>query len=244
MTDRKAGKLFRGDQGSCVFKRPLIILDEHDKKETLPVFIQRLQGTVDHRSLALLGALVLEHHLDSMLSAFMPKYKKLTDKSDSFTLSLKIAMLSALHLIPEHLTGCADVVKDVRNAFAHKLELDSFENLDGTIRDRIKTRCIEIHGTSYVKSKLTTASEQYWEVLFFAVSGLCLYLSNVITLRSRLDNPEFIKELESTAQHQSTEAMAEIMKAKPISTRFENGLQIDTYERKIVHVGPVKPDEP
>lgn len=234
---KKLGKAFRGEKGASVFYKPISLgFEGHNKKETLPDFIQRLKGTTDHRSLALLGALVLEHHLDEILRAFLPKYSKLTDKSQNFTLSLKIATLAALNLIPEHLVGCADAVREVRNAFAHHLALDSFENLEPKIRARISTRWHETVG--HIGEPVEkTVSEEYWDVLFFSIGGLCFYLSNVLLLRSRIDELSFIENLEKTAQESDMKAIDDLIEnGIPISTEYQDGLKIETYPGKIVHV--------
>ena len=83
-------------------------------------------SSADDRAVALVGALLIETAVNDLVSAHVPGYKSLADNRD-FTLSMRIALARALKLCPARLLGAADTVRAIRNDFAHKLVLQSFD---------------------------------------------------------------------------------------------------------------------
>ncbi len=209
------GLQFSGRVGETVFIKPInLIFDGHEARTELPEFFARLRGTTDHRSLVILSALVLENTLDVILGCLMPDFKIIQDT----TLSSKIGILAALRLIPVHLTDCADLVRSVRNDFAHQLELETLAHLKVSRTARIAQLCRVIKGSKFDASKVDI-QEQYWEVAFYSICGMRLYSDNVILLRSVISNPSFIAQVQKEAEARDFELLKTIT---PVET--ENDL--------------------
>src|SRR5262245_28310914 len=90
--------------------------------------LQRLPITERSRYTAITGALVVERELDGLLAAALPGFNELAPRPDALTLSMKTRIARALGLAPTRLFASMDTVRHIRNAFAHNLHLDQFED--------------------------------------------------------------------------------------------------------------------
>jgi hypothetical protein len=92
-------------------------------------YIEQIANLKDDRLYALVADLLTENAVDAYLSELMPRYQKeLADKKE-FTFSLKIAVARGLKLCPAKFFNGADVLRRIRNEFAHELEKKAFEDL-------------------------------------------------------------------------------------------------------------------
>lgn len=80
---------------------------------------------IDDRSLAVVGALILENAVDELLDAHIPSYKNIQDNAN-FSFSMKINLARSLRLCPTRLFRAIDAVRQIRNDFAHSLSISSF----------------------------------------------------------------------------------------------------------------------
>lgn len=85
-------------------------------------------GAHDDQVIALVGGLIVEDSIDRILSALMPKYKRLAGIRD-VSFSTKTEILRAMNLIENQLLKDADFIRKVRNEFAHNLEVSKFDDL-------------------------------------------------------------------------------------------------------------------
>jgi hypothetical protein len=92
-------------------------------------YIKRIENLKDDRLYALVAELLAENAVNIYLSEIMPRYKQeLADKRD-FTFSLKIIIARELRFSPARYFNGADILRKVRNEFAHNLEMETFECL-------------------------------------------------------------------------------------------------------------------
>src|ERR1700687_1436110 len=84
--------LFSGKKGETIFSEPLLTFFRHNP---LPELFQQTEGLKDDRLLAIVTALIVEDRIDAVLGSFLPRYVRLTEKTE-FTFSMKIALVEAL----------------------------------------------------------------------------------------------------------------------------------------------------
>src|SRR5262249_40417519 len=129
-------------------------------------------------------------------------------------LASKIALVYALKIIPEQITECADVIRLIRNSFAHDLNIDSFAKTRYTAR--VQQLCSQIYGKEYIKAK--SESELFWGISFLAIAGLSLYVPNVQQLRERLDDPRSEAEIREENRKKFEQAIKAAAAEMPDST--------------------------
>jgi hypothetical protein len=96
------------------------------RKPSLEGLFDRLD---DDRLIAVVGALLVERATDDLLGSIMPSYKALKSRRE-VTHSIKIEILRALALVPTSILGHADLVRKIRNDFAHDIERSAFRHLE------------------------------------------------------------------------------------------------------------------
>lgn len=183
---------YSGTEGETIFIEPYVnLLDFEGQDESRQIF-HRLGAYKDDRSMALISALVCEAYIDQTLSAIMPGYVSNIKKDSNFSFSMKTKVLRALEIVPRHLTKAADLVREVRNKFAHNLELDLLEHIESKILDRLVSFASQ-RNASYVD--LNDCRSTYDFAVTCATSGLASYLVNVRDLNSQVRQPEFEETL-------------------------------------------------
>lgn len=134
---------FYGKAEDSVFTKPFFSALE--KLDTVSNLFKKSSKAGDERSLVLVSALSAEYCLDCLLNELLPGYDKL-EENDNFTFSTKIKLLASFCLIPPHITLASDLVRKVRNQFAHNLEIEKIEDIRKTkpkIIDQLKGLYIE-----------------------------------------------------------------------------------------------------
>jgi len=108
--------------------------------------IDHLKGIKDDRAIILVCALVLENGVEACLQAFAPKYHQIAADRD-LTFSMKANFLKVLSLVPPKLIDAISPIRKIRNEFAHKLHIKSFDDVEAkyfqgldTQRQRIFTK--------------------------------------------------------------------------------------------------------
>jgi len=104
------GSLFNDDVKRKLTREHLNVLDKVSKLG-------------DDRLVAMTGELLVENAVDSVLQAFMPTFKETFKRPSFYT---KIEFARALTLCPSHLFDSAHSIREIRNDFAHNLEVANF----------------------------------------------------------------------------------------------------------------------
>lgn len=227
---------FAGPPGETVFYRKLASIEwEEEWNQEVPALFARLERAGDDRSLVLFSALLVEAQLDALLAIWIPRYKVKLQESLSFTFSMKLELLDAMRLIPRIIVRCADVVRDVRNKFAHKLECDRLEEMKEKWPDlcaRVKAAYDDDypHHVPFPQPPSSDLRAQFDYVAFTAICGLRTYRVNLAALREKIDSEEFIASL-----------------AAPIEQKFQRDVEeatlrnlrrvaniAETYEREAI----------
>ncbi len=191
---------------SC-FSQPF--LDFHHMQawnREVPDLFRRAEESGDDRSLALITALLLEYHIDRLLHAFLPRYQILLDRSET-TFSLKADMLKALAFVPPEILRCVDVLRKIRNDFAHDLNMEDFEKIS-------KGRKVVLKQLNQYFTKeydnTSSAKKDFKRIAYIAIIQLRMYEPNVKILREKIQDPDFISELGNAAFSRLQELFAEL----------------------------------
>ena len=112
----------------------------------------------------------------------------------------KLKILRAFNLIPPDLINIAELLKNIRNKFAHHLYLDKFKDakkadelvallkLLDTYWERYKDDMV------YFKIKPTTL-QKYKDLWRVSLEGIRVYENNIILFRQETEKSEFIDQL-------------------------------------------------
>jgi hypothetical protein len=192
---------FNGEDGKTIFCQPFNrdLLEANDASALL----KKVHDAGDDRSMVLVSAMVCEIYIDRLLSILLPKYNRLLDDSASFTFSTKIKLLESFEIVPLHLTRAADLVRQVRNAFAHNLEVSLLSDVDPKITRKLRGL--------YVERKIRTdagpddVSNLFAIVSYIATSVLYAYRENLRCFSAAVRAPAFVESLaaEHSAKHQA-----------------------------------------
>ncbi len=235
MKGDKQGKLnIRREHGNSSFKQPFFdFYDTLNNNLEVPELFKKVEASGDHRSLTLITALIIEHNLDRLLNGLFPSYKILTDRQD-MTFSLKTDILKALKLIPSHILSCADILRGIRNEFAHNLEIDHIEKISSGKKSTLEQLYKSLYGK---EEKDLTLEKMFNGISFLAITGIRNFEQNVKLLREKIDDPNFIEELSKVSLERFNKVVEEISKEEPIEIKQENGLTIKRFKDGYTEIG-------
>ena len=192
--------VFIAKEDNCLFTEQFAIWNKSDWNNDIPPYFKRLNKINDDRSFVILALAVLEYQIDRFLKAFIPKYDVLIKSSTN--ISTKIDIIKAFNLIPTQIVDMVDLLRNIRNIFAHNLEIDGFE-------DEKKSKKPPNYILLMREYKLEYHSEMpYWEdgkpirLLFKDIWSVCLealriYEGNVKLFRKETEKREYINFLKS-----------------------------------------------
>ena len=207
MTDIKDFRWFSGKPHESAFSKPFFSVEElHASNAEMPEFYRRIEQSGDDRSYVILTALVLENQYDKLLSVLIPGFNSLADNKD-FGFSLKIELLRALRLIPPLIPRCAECIRQIRNDFAHRLEIDKIEQVKTEYIDKAKRLYNEVYGVYMQTHDGKTVREVFHGVAFGAIFGLRSYTPNISALRQQIDNPAFSAALQAVTDGEFFETL-------------------------------------
>jgi hypothetical protein len=142
----------------------------------------------DERLLAVVAALCVENAIQELLEAFGPGFGKLRDNAD-FSFSLKISTSRALRIIPSRVLTACDLIRQIRNDFAHHLDRKALSQLDS---DKY-LRKLTTHVAAFnVKERDNTDyTALFKELVSFTLVALRTYIEHVQRLREYLQTEVF-----------------------------------------------------
>jgi hypothetical protein len=185
-----------GKKGESLFRRPVKWFVEKDIeliREQFERYKKFIETAKEERLLALIGALSMEEALDLFLGAYIPDYKRILEEKD-FTLSMKIEIALSLRLIPRHILNSADIVRKIRNEFAHNLSINYFDSLD---EEKFKNKLIVRLQDFLPNDKNTDRSvkDMFIAVVECVILGLGVYASHIKSAKEYIYGGDFADEL-------------------------------------------------
>ena len=226
--------LFSGPEGESLFSTPLMKFFRHNP---LPELFRKVDGLEDDRLLAIVTALIVEDRIDAALRSFLPRYTRLTEKSE-FTFSLKIALLEGLGMIPSKLLNAATLVRKIRNEFAHDLEIQSFTQLEQKLLNQLKTLRSNVYGdvADTERRPKATLAEEYKALAFFCITGLDAYRANLAYLYAHIFNNSFISSLLAKCAGENKAELEAVLAQIPLSVEIVDGNRIEKYQKGVVNI--------
>ena len=186
-----------GKKGGSLFHHPSIWVFEKDVKrisDQYESYQKFLEGTKEERLLALIGALSMEEALDLFLGAYLPDYSRLEESRD-FSLSMKIDLAHSLRLIPTHILHTADLVRAIRNKFAHDLSIDCFDSLDNNkFKNKLRVRFKELFPDNTNTS--LAIKDMFISIVEAVILGLGIYASHLMAAKEYIYSDAFLKEFD------------------------------------------------
>lgn len=231
--------LWVGEDGASAFTRPFI--DYSFRPNRMPSFLDRIHGTGDDRSFVIVSVVVLERYLDVLLEGLLPGYDDLVKKRE-FTLSLKLGLLNALRLIPPHIVQIADLMRRVRNEFAHNLDCDKLENLKNSLKVALAQRVGESYGDA--KPYSSSHREMFKALTFLALVGLESYRVNVAVLRERMDDGSLSESLKLECEKRHRDKVNSLSSQAPKRIVEKDGWRYKYFDLGVVAIEPIDPDNP
>ena len=123
---KKKNSVYIAKEDNCLFTEQFAFWNKSDWNNDIPPYFKRLNKINDDRSFVILALAVLEYQIDRFLKAFIPKYDVLIKSNTN--ISTKTDIIKAFNLIPTHIVDMVDLLRNIRNVFAHYLEIDGFED--------------------------------------------------------------------------------------------------------------------
>ena len=188
--------------GKKLFTDPHIDILRGNK---LPDLFNKVRNSGDDRSRTILLNLILEHLTDILLGHLVKNYEKFTrDNRPSFF--LKLSLLSSFELIPDQVFGSINCLREIRNKFAHQLEITSFADLDDKIISKINQT---VKSASYDTQEIPeTIDKKISRIEFHAVVGLDSYEPNLRLLGDQINSEGFRERLDQEYKKKLTEQSA------------------------------------
>jgi hypothetical protein len=184
-----------GPSGESLFRRPLswfLSPDWQTKfQREVDEYWKHYADLVDDRAIVLAGALCVEDSLDEMIRAFFSEPRGLFENRD-FSFALKIDIVRACKLIPRRILNDCDLIRNVRNDFAHELRLKNLSDW-GDKNFQRWDQAIKEYDASY-NFNVSHRERFKWLVGLIGIA-LKVYTTHVQGMRAFLDSDDFIKSL-------------------------------------------------
>lgn len=169
-----------GKKGESLFYHPFIyeiLATEENAKSLLEqrrYIIDRYHKIEDERLMAIIGSLIVEGALDDFLSAWLKDDNK-TIKDLSFSQKERLAI--SFKLIPKKILEAIKPIRQIRNDFAHNLDIDWFKQL----REEKK-------GSDHINlmyNKIKTFRRWPFNDDFITFKELCFYIAFALNIYSK-----------------------------------------------------------
>lgn len=192
--------VFISNEDNCLFEEQFDLWIRDDWNDDIPPFFKRLNKVTDDRSFVILATSVLEYQIERFLKVFIPKYEILIN--DYTNLSTKINIIKAFNLIPPQFGEMCDIIKNIRNDFAHNLKIDNFDDADKSKKLpknllKLKEKWFEFESDMCYWSLEKPIRLMFKDIWRVSLEGLRVYESNVILFRKETENKKFINSLKT-----------------------------------------------
>ncbi len=138
----------------------------------------------DDRLLALIGALCVENSLDGLLQGFAPGFKRFVGDTD-LTMSLKTKIAQSLRLLPVRILTACNLIRQIRNEFAHNLAYKQLGQLDNKF-----LRKLEPYVTAFNKEERDSTDYRglLSNLIGFVLLALRVYTGQTSLLRQYIES--------------------------------------------------------
>ena len=206
MNKKEKFSVFISNKNNCLFSKQFDNWERFDWNKDIPPFFERLNTINDDRSFVILACSVMEYQIDRFLEVFIPKRKILVN--DNTSLNYKILVIEAFNLIPPQFVEIMNTIRNIRNDFAHNLDVDSFSDSNKSEKlpkhiNEMKRLWEKFKDDMCYWNTAESLRLMYKDIWKVCVEGLRVYESNIRLIRQETEKTEFIDHL----QKLSTELM-------------------------------------
>lgn len=187
------------EPSKALFYKPFKNWDKNsDWNKDIPQYFQRLNKIKDDRSFVILAATVLEYQVERFLKLFIPEYQILITLNTSFDFKLKI--VRAFKLIPPQIINTAELIKNIRNEFAHNQDLDDFNDADKSSILKSHLDLLDKYWNKYEDEMVYYKTDPIYVHKFKdlwrkSLEGFRSYEKNITFLRNQIEKKDFIDGL-------------------------------------------------
>jgi len=146
------------------------------------------RGIADERLLAIVAALCIENAIEELLEALSPGFAQLRDDA-GFTFSLKIKTARAIRVMPSRILGSCDLIRQIRNEFAHHLEKKQLSQLDD--KKYLQKLAAQVAAFNPAERDRALHAALFRDLVGFVLIALRTYIQHVLRLREHLDTKTF-----------------------------------------------------
>jgi len=244
MSDESANnekRILDGEKGQSVFTHPSADPSQIYKRNLEnDQLMAKAKGAADERSYVLIVALIAEYRVNQVLRAWLPGYKKLDDNHD-FTFSMRTELIRAANLIPSHILRCIDLVRMIRNDFAHNLNIERLEQIEERDKARLKTLYNEIY-SSYGQSAQGKTSRQLFDGIAFIAYAIGFYTTNIRMLREVIEAKDFECTLDQLTQQRERIWMEQVLSQTPESVEIQGNIKTEHFGQGVVAITAINPN--
>jgi hypothetical protein len=177
--------------GKKLFRSPHIDIFGSNK---MPDLFQKVKSSGDDRSRSILVNLILEYLTDILLSHLIKNYERFVKDNKNLSFYLKLSLLNSFDLLPDQVFTSINCLREIRNKFAHRLDIVSLSDLDKKTLIKIDQA---VRSASFKKEALPKKlSEKISKIEFHAIVGLYAYEPNLKLLRDHINSPDFQGQLD------------------------------------------------
>jgi hypothetical protein len=184
-----------GPKGETLFFAPRsFLLKESNEylQQDYDEYWKHYKGIRDHKLLVLVAALCIENQLTNLLLSYSPGICEYKNDSE-ITFSIKVKFAKSMRIIPSRILSSCDLIRQIRNVFAHNLEIRTFANLDSKYLNKLHPYIMEYNKderdpSDYIKL--------FIELTGFTLTALIIYTKHLLYLREYLLTNESTESFE------------------------------------------------
>jgi hypothetical protein len=167
------------------------VLDVMDRNDA------EFEGLADERSIALVGAMLVEQAIDDFLGAVAPGIDAVDSKD--LTFSLKIALARACKICSAKLFNDADLIRHIRNDFSHRLTVREFSAIDPKHLRSLRDRLAEYEAPQFpvVHAGLSAECSHFRNLVVCVSAGISMYALHARTMGKFLRTARFRAQFEA-----------------------------------------------
>ena len=184
-------------------------IEDRFKPDGMLSTLNRMKNYGDERSKVLLAALASEAVMGKVLETLMPQYWQVFDKKWDMSFAAKTKVLEAFAIVPKHITEAANVVRAIRNEFAHDLTVEKLGDLDNKFKKKMQDYYERREFDP--KDKHDDLGHVFESIALIATVGLSTYLPLVRDLKEAIRDPAFETKLRKRAEKRQKEQVKIIL---------------------------------
>lgn len=180
-----------GPAGETLFYHALehVVVQHHPEFQAeLDELWAHYKDISDERLLALVGALCVERSIQGVLEALSPGFDRLQDDA-AFTFSLEIKTVRAMRIVPSRLLAACDLIRQIRNEFAHHLDKKTLSQLSSEkYLNKVKAQVDAFYAKDHANAD---HGEIFKDLVSFTLLALSVYVKHVRRMREYLETAAF-----------------------------------------------------